>query len=217
MHHGYCAHGSINNASDFDRKSYLFSYSPADTRYWEAAGGANNGSPRLRAEDDLASPVLYRPPPLGQAAAPPAPAVGPRPSVGEAMSEQEVENVVREVTDEEVAHYQEYGWVMLRGLVAPGLTVDLLRVLMEDGQTRKPAHDGVEPFRSMVFSQRCASNAARLCNKVRIKGVNVPLRYRSEMPAKKQAGQAPSDEQVMTFVLKMMTFALQMMNFGAAL
>ena len=36
VHHGYCAHGSINNTTDEDRWSYLFSYSPADTRYWEA-------------------------------------------------------------------------------------------------------------------------------------------------------------------------------------
>ena len=34
VHHGYCAHGSINNTTDRDRCSYLFSYSPADTRYW---------------------------------------------------------------------------------------------------------------------------------------------------------------------------------------
>eukprot|EP01045_Picozoa_sp_COSAG04_P055148 COSAG04_NODE_25042_length_313_cov_0.471963_1_plen_68_part_01 len=52
VHHGYCAHGSINNTTDRDRLSYLFSYSPADTRYWEAAGGANGGSPRLRLEND---------------------------------------------------------------------------------------------------------------------------------------------------------------------
>lgn len=72
----------------------------------DAAGGANNGSPRLRAEDDVASPVLYRPIPIGAAAAPPAIAPPPMvsPSVGEAMTEQEVQAVVREVTDEEIAH-----------------------------------------------------------------------------------------------------------------
>ena len=173
VHHGYCAHGSINNATDQDRKSYLFSYSPADTRYWEAAGGANNGSPRLRAEDDQATPVLYRPQALGETAAPPAipPPMLP-PSVGAAMSEEAIEAVVREVTDEEVAHYHELGWVMLRGLVAPEFTAELLNVFhgIRDGgdafpQTRRPAYDGVEPFRSMVFSQRCTSNAAKLCNK----------------------------------------------------
>ena len=61
VHHGYCAHGSINNTTDRDRWSYLFSYSPADTRYWNAAGSANSGSQRLRAEDEEANPVIYRP------------------------------------------------------------------------------------------------------------------------------------------------------------
>ena len=61
VHHGYCAHGSINNSTDRDRWSYLFSYSPADTRYWEGAGSANEGSSRLRAGDD-GNPVIYYPP-----------------------------------------------------------------------------------------------------------------------------------------------------------
>ena len=54
----------------------------------------------------MASPVLYRPIPIGAAAAPPAIAPPPMvsPSVGEAMTEQEVQAVVREVTDEEIAH-----------------------------------------------------------------------------------------------------------------
>ena len=33
------------------------------------------------------------------------------------MTEPEVESAVREVTDAEVAHLHEHGWVMLRGLV----------------------------------------------------------------------------------------------------
>ena len=65
VHHGYCAHGSINNTTDRDRLSYLFSYSPADTRYWGSAGSRGNpGSERLRAEDEEASPVMFRPEPL---------------------------------------------------------------------------------------------------------------------------------------------------------
>jgi hypothetical protein len=208
VHHGYCAHGSINNATNRDRCSYLFSYSPADTRYsanvtaysmrtGKADGGGNSGGHRQRAEDNQASPVVYRPPaPLGETGAPPAiPLPMVPPSAGEAMREQEVEAVVREVTDEEVAHYHEFGWVMLRGLVAPAFTAALLRVLQTEGQTRHPAYDGVEPFRSMVFSQRCASNAVKLCDKARFKGVDVPLRYRAEMPVIKRAGQQPSEEQ----------------------
>ena len=62
MHHGYCAHGSINNSTDRDRWSYLFSYSPADTRYWEGAGSANQGSSRTRAGDE-GNPVVYYPDP----------------------------------------------------------------------------------------------------------------------------------------------------------
>lgn len=85
---------------------------------------------------------------------------------------------IRSLRDSLCVSSQEFGWAMLRGLVAPGFTAELLRVLMEDGQTRHPAIDGVEPFRSMVFSQRCTSNAAKLCNRARIKGVGVPLRYR---------------------------------------
>lgn len=68
VHHGYCAHGSINNTTDRDRLGYLFSYSPADTRYWGSRGSAGNpGSDRLRAEDELKFPVIHRPVPLGVA------------------------------------------------------------------------------------------------------------------------------------------------------
>ena len=207
VHHGYTAHGSINNATDRDRISYLFSYSPADTRYWEAAGGANNGSPRLRAEDNDASPLIYRPPPLGYTAPPPPlpppPQIRVPDIVGTPMSEAEVEGVVREVTAEEIAHYHEYGWVNLRGLVAPAMVTEMLRVFRalgtEQGQDYpsglKPAWQGVEPFRSFMFSQRCASNASKLCNKAPIKGVELPMRYRAEIaPVRKPKGQSPSTE-----------------------
>ena len=53
--------GSIHNTTDRGRWSDLFSYSPADTRYWGAQGSANNGSQRLRAEDAAANPVVYVP------------------------------------------------------------------------------------------------------------------------------------------------------------
>ena len=39
--------------------------------------------------------------------------------MGQALTEREIEAVVREVTDEEVAFYQEYGWVMMKQLVDP--------------------------------------------------------------------------------------------------
>ena len=69
VHHGYCAHGSVNNTTERDRLSYLFSYSPADTRYWGGNNGSrgNPGSSRLRAEDEEFFPVIFRPEPLSSA------------------------------------------------------------------------------------------------------------------------------------------------------
>ena len=65
VHHGYCAHGSINNTTERDRLSYLFSYAPADGRYWGNNGSRGNpGSSRLRAEDEVSFPVMFRPEPL---------------------------------------------------------------------------------------------------------------------------------------------------------
>ena len=34
--------------------------------------------------------------------------------MGKAMTEREIEDVLREVTDEEVAFYREHGWVMMK-------------------------------------------------------------------------------------------------------
>ena len=120
------------------------------------------------------------------------------------MTEAEVEAVVREVTDEEVEHYHEYGWVMLRELVDPAFAAEMLRALYEAGAKEDPpalfpaghpAKGGLEPFRSFMFSQRMSSNAARLVNRRRLKGVDVPLRYRAEIgPVVKPKGQAPSTE-----------------------
>jgi hypothetical protein len=41
----------------------------------------------------------------------------PHPAFPMEMTEPEVESAVREVTDAEVAHLHEHGWVMLRSLV----------------------------------------------------------------------------------------------------
>ena len=65
VHHGFCAHGSINNTTDRDLLGYLWSFSPADTRYWGENGSSGNpGSLRLRAEDESEFPVMYRPAPF---------------------------------------------------------------------------------------------------------------------------------------------------------
>ena len=54
-----------------------------------------------------------------------------------AMTEREIEAVLREVTDEEVAFYREYGWVMMKQLVAPEFATELLRVGKEWRQRRE--------------------------------------------------------------------------------
>lgn len=209
VHHGYTAHGSINNSTDWDRCSYLFSYSPADTRYWNAAGGANNGSPRVRAENNDDFPVIFHPQPLRTTTPPPLVEQPPikhgvsSTLVQCAMTESDIEAAVREVTAEEIAHYKEFGWVNLRRLVSPTLVAEMLRVFRELGAEQgqdyptgvKPALDGIEPFRSFMFSQRCGSNASKLCNKASIKGVDVPMRYRAEIaPVVKPKNQPPSTE-----------------------
>jgi hypothetical protein len=58
VHHGYTVHGSPDNETDRPRVHMLFSYAPADTRYW---GGevANNGSHRIRLSDERKNPIIY--------------------------------------------------------------------------------------------------------------------------------------------------------------
>jgi hypothetical protein len=51
------------------------------------------------------------------------------------MTEREIEAVLREVTDEEVAFYQEYGWVMMKQLVAPEFAEELLRQPVHSGRS----------------------------------------------------------------------------------
>ena len=121
-----------------------------------------------------------------------------------AMSEAEVEAVVREVTDEEVAHYEEYGWVsrllapssvhvlsgcatqvMMRGLVEPAFAAEMLRAVNAAGEfDGHPARSGIEPFRSFMFSKRMSGNAAKLVNRKRLKGVDVPMRWRQVRSSK---------------------------------
>lgn len=119
-----------------------------------------------------------------------------------AMTEHEIEAAVREVTDEEVAFYWEYGWVMMKQLVAPEFATELLRVGKEWRQRRekeagpgKPSvglglDETAEPFRSFMFSQRMAKNATRLVNRKRLKGVDIPLRYRIDLLLLKPPGAA---------------------------
>ena len=119
----------------------------------------------------------------------------------QAMTEREIRSALREVTDEEVACYQEYGWVMMRQLVAPEFAAELLRAGQEwserSGKETGPRsglarQEGTEPFRSFMFSERMSQNAMRLVNRKRLKGVDVPLRYRIDLLLQKLPGAAGS-------------------------
>ena len=115
---------------------------------------------------------------------------------GKAMTQLEIEAVVREVTEEELTFYHEYGWVMMRQLVAPEFATELLRAGQErikrngnesDIRTGM-ARDNAEPFHSFMFSERMSRNAMRLVNRKRLKGVDVPLRYRTDVLLEKAPG-----------------------------
>ncbi len=121
--------------------------------------------------------------------------------MGQAMTEREIEAVLREVTDEEVAFYHEYGWVMMKQLVAPEFATELQRVGQQwkerqekAGADRPNVHlalaKDAEPYRSFMFSERMSQNAMRLVNKKRLKGVDVALRYRIDMHILKPPGAA---------------------------
>ena len=111
-----------------------------------------------------------------------------------AMTEREIEAVLREVTDEEVAFYQEHGWVMMEKLVDPDFATEMLRVGRTWRESKggegpfKLAAEGVEPYRSFLFSERMARNATRLVNRKRLKGVDLPLRYRIDLLLLKPPG-----------------------------
>ena len=119
--------------------------------------------------------------------------------MGQPMTEREIEAVLREVTDEEVAFYQEHGWVMMKQLLTRDFAGKLLHVgqeWMESNGTdmgrrkRAPglARQEDTPFRSLMFSARMARNATRLVNRKRLKGVDVPLRYRTDILQQRNPG-----------------------------
>ncbi|MBT6147449.1 MAG: hypothetical protein HOH74_18575, partial [Gemmatimonadetes bacterium] len=123
--------------------------------------------------------------------------------MGQAMTEREIEEILREGTDEEIAFYHEYGWVMMRQLVDPAFATQLQRVgeewterQKEAGSDRPHVHPALaadaEPYRSFMFSERMSHNAMRLVNRKRLKGVDVPLRYRIDMHVHKPPGAAGS-------------------------
>ena len=117
--------------------------------------------------------------------------------MGQALTEREIEAVVREVTDEEIAFYHEYGWVMMKGLVDRDFATELLSVgqawLEHEGEEKNrhlARQAETEPFRSFMFSERMSKNATRLVNRKRLKDVDIPLRYRIDMLLHKPPGAA---------------------------
>ena len=114
------------------------------------------------------------------------------------LTEREICAVVREVTDTEVEHYAEFGWVFMPRLVAPEFAAELLRVKEQLEQERgEPpgrrggvAREGVEPHRSFIFSQRMEQNAKRLIDQKRLKGADIALRYRVDTLNVRVPGQA---------------------------
>ena len=114
-----------------------------------------------------------------------------------AMTNLEIESVVRRVTDEEVTRYHDYGWVMMKNLVDPGFASELLAVGQAwierrgektKGRTALAREENTEPFRSFMFSEIMSQNASRLVNRNRLKGIDVPLHYRNDVFGLKKPG-----------------------------
>ncbi len=57
VHHGFMVHGSGPNVTDHDRLSYIISYTPEDSRWWNGKVG-NWGSTRTGLSDE-SNPVIY--------------------------------------------------------------------------------------------------------------------------------------------------------------
>lgn len=129
------------------------------------------------------------------------------------MSQNVAEQVdMRAVTDEEAAFYQENGWVKLEGLISPELAGQMLAQVesevstaeaeivhghVEGGHIRDRADrrdwhfigrdDGVEPFRSLVYSAEIGRNAHKLL------GRDVGINYHADlMGVKMPEGHAAS-------------------------
>jgi ectoine hydroxylase-related dioxygenase (phytanoyl-CoA dioxygenase family) len=110
---------------------------------------------------------------------------------------------MREVTDEEVAHYQDNGWAKLEGLISRDLAADILASVHDDlvGEAearpdatgsekprdraqwrdlRFPGRDrGIEPLRSLIYSKDIGLAAQRFI------GRDVPINYHADIIAVK--------------------------------
>lgn len=144
----------------------------------------------------------------------------------------------RSVTAEEIAHYQEHGWVKLRSFVDPQIVRTLLdtarRQLGEDGDNTSP-YNIPQPYFNVSFGggltnapikmmiEQVGQNAKRLLNRQ----PNVGIRYFSDffapkLPAKKQtknAGNGPTafHQDFITFAVDRsggMTFWFALEDYG---
>jgi hypothetical protein len=100
------------------------------------------------------------------------------------MSARDVSALVREVTDEEVAFYQEHGWVRLPGLVAPDLAEEL-RLVGEERHARGQGEylgmqPEAEPYPSFLLSETMARNAHRLITRKWVDDDDAPIRFQGD-------------------------------------
>jgi Phytanoyl-CoA dioxygenase (PhyH) len=98
---------------------------------------------------------------------------------------------IREITPEEVAFYEQNGWVMLRELFSRELVAELLDAsekivpppnsLGDRNRTLDdPAVAGSEPFRSVAFSPEMGRIAHALVNRKRLSDVDIPIQFHSD-------------------------------------
>lgn len=109
----------------------------------------------------------------------------------------DINDHLREVTEDEIAHYEQYGWAKLDGLVTREFAAQLLEVALqpregldrEIGTWEQMANlPGIEPYRSFFFSERMGRNASRLINRKKYTDEEVPLRYRLDHFIKRDPG-----------------------------
>jgi hypothetical protein len=99
---------------------------------------------------------------------------------------------IRDVTQDEVQHYREHGWVMLKGLLSPELAGRMLAAVESDDASvgvkggshvwMHPAlFDRAEPFLSVTFAPAMGRNAQRLMDRQRLTDRPVGVQYRQDI------------------------------------
>jgi ectoine hydroxylase-related dioxygenase (phytanoyl-CoA dioxygenase family) len=99
---------------------------------------------------------------------------------------------IRDVTDDEVAFFEDNGWLMLRGFFSAALAAELKRLaepLLQEGEvvgglrsTARPlsSHHG-EPFASLVQGEPMGRAAHRLVNRARMSDAEIPTRFLDDL------------------------------------